>query len=287
MKSNNTEGAGGWTTWIEPGSSCWEWKWREFWASRDLVALLVWRDFVAYYKQTVLGPLWHWIQPLMMTVVFTLLFGTVAGLSTNRAPPFLFYMVGTVGWSYFAACLTKTSGVLIGNPGLLGKVYFHRLVLPVAGVLSAGIALVIQFLLLVVCLAIFEMRGVATGVTVSALWTPVWFLLLGGFGLVGGLMVAALTTRYRDLAHAVGFGVQLMLFATPVVYPASALPAGYRWIATLNPLAPVFEGLRHGLLGGPAVEWVSLGYSLGCLGVLGVLALMLFTRVERTFMDTV
>lgn len=281
------DGEGPWTTVFRPRRGWFDWNLGELWRYRDLVSLLVWRDFVAYYKQTILGPLWHLLQPLLTTLTFTLIFGRVAGLSTDGSPPFLFYMAGNVVWAYFAGCLVNVSGTFVKNAPLMGKVYFHRLAIPVAVVLSSLIAFAIQFAMFVLCLGIYALMGTPMAVNSGALWTPLWVLMLAGFGLGFGIVVSALTTRYRDLAHAVGFGVQLWLYATPVIYPSSALPEKYRWLAWVNPLGPVVEGFRRGFLGGPPVDPWHLAFSVGCLVLVLLAGLMLFSRVERTFMDTV
>lgn len=277
----------GWTTVIRPTKGAFDWRLGELWRYRDLVSLFVWRDFVAYYKQTILGPLWHIIQPLLTTLTFTLIFGRVAGLPTDGAPPFLFYMAGNVVWTYFATCLSNTSTTFVKNAPLLGKVYFHRLVIPVSIVLSALIALAIQFVLFLAFIGAYLLMGAKIPVNSSALLTPLWVLMLAGYGLGGGVIVSALTTRYRDLSFVVGFGVQLLMYASPVIYPTSAVPEKYQWIIRLNPLAPLLESFRHGFLGGAAVDPVYLVYSAVALVVLLVLGLVLFSRVERTFMDTV
>jgi lipopolysaccharide transport system permease protein len=277
----------GWTTVIRPTKGAFDWRLGELWRYRDLILLFVWRDFVAYYKQTILGPLWHVVQPLMTTVTFTLIFGRVAGLPTDGAPPFLFYMAGNVVWAYFATCLSSTSTTFVKNAPLLGKVYFHRLVIPVSIVLSSLIAFAIQFVLFLIFVAGYLFSGSRIPVSSSALLTPVWVLMLAGYGLGGGVIVSALTTRYRDLTFVVGFGVQLLMYATPVIYPVSAVPEKYQWIVRMNPLAPLIESFRHGFVGGTAVNPMHLLYSAVALVVLLVVGLILFSRVERTFMDTV
>lgn len=276
-----------WTTVIRPHTGWFDWRLGELWRCRDLISLFVWRDFVAVYKQTVLGPLWHVIQPLLTTITFTLVFGRVAGLPTDGAPPFLFYMVGNIVWVYFATCLTKTSNTFVGNSQLLGKVYFHRLAIPVSIILSSLISLGIQLLLFAASLGWFALRGTTIPLNPSILLAPVWILMLAGFGLAGGIVASALTTRYRDLVHLIGFGMQLFMYATPVIYPTSAVPEKYRWIVQLNPLAPLIEAFRQGFLGGTPVSVGQMLYSAVCLLVMLVAGMVLFSRVEKTFMDTV
>lgn len=264
-----------------------DWRLGQLWRYRDLISLFVWRDFVAAYKQTILGPAWHIIRPLVTTLIFTVAFNRIAGLSTDGAPPFMFYMVGNVVWAYFSSCLDNTSRTFTANAGLLGKVYFHRLVIPISIVISNLIAFGIQFGILIVVMGIYALSGVSLHVTAWALLTPVLLLILAGYALGGGIIVCALTTRYRDLSQVVTFGVQLLMYLTPVIYPLSAVPASYRWAVNLNPLTPVFEGFRLGLLGVGTVTFQQLAVSLGVMLVVFAVGMMLFTRVERTFMDTI
>jgi lipopolysaccharide transport system permease protein len=276
-----------WTTRITPHRGWLDWRLDQLWRYRDLITLFVWRDFVSAYKQTVLGPAWHIIQPLLTTLMFTVVFSKVARLPTAGAPPFLFYLLGIVVWSYFANNLTKTSSTFVGNAHLLGKVYFHRMTIPISIAVSNLITFGIQLGIFLVVFAFYLLTGTKIHVTAWILLTPLFLLLLAGYGLGGGIIVSALTTRYRDLSTLVGFGVQLFMYASPVIYPASAVPERFRWLSQLNPLTPVFEGFRLAFFGSGIF---SAGQLLGSIAVmLGVLSigLMLFTHVERTFMDTV
>jgi len=277
----------GWTTVIRPNRGVFDWRLGELLRCRDLISLFVWRDFVAVYKQTILGPLWHIIQPLMTTLMFTLIFGRVAKLPTDGVPPFLFYLSGTVVWAYFASCLTKTSNTFVANAHLFGKVYFHRLAIPVSVVLSNLIAFAIQFVVFLAFLAIYAAQGEAVRPNLWLLSLPVLLVMMAGYGLGFGIMVSALTTRYRDLAQLVTFGVQLWMFASPVIYPASHMPENYRWIIALNPMTPVIETFRYGFLGSGAPAPFQLAISM--VAMFGVIAIgmLLFNRVEQTFMDTV
>jgi lipopolysaccharide transport system permease protein len=277
----------GWTTVITPHRGWLDWRLKLLWRYRDLISLFVWRDFVSAYKQTILGPLWHVIQPLMTTITFTVIFGKIAKLPTNGIPPFLFYLAGTVSWSYFANNINKTSSTFVGNSALLGKVYFHRLVIPVSIAISNLVSFAIQLGIFLVFLAIFYFRGSDIHFTGWIFCTPLFLLMLAGYGLGGGIIVSALTTRYRDLANLVGFGVQLLMYATPVILPLSAMPANYRWVLQLNPLTPIVEGFRLGFLGAGSVDAMQLGVSFGLMLVVLAIGLMLFTHVEQTFMDTV
>ncbi|MFL6415939.1 MAG: ABC transporter permease [Bryobacteraceae bacterium] len=276
-----------WTTRITPHRGWLDWRLGQLWRYRDLISLFVWRDFVSAYKQTILGPAWHIIQPLLTTIMFTIIFSRVARLSTNGAPPFLFYLLGNVAWSYFANNLTKTSGTFVNNAHLLGKVYFHRLVIPISVTISNLITFAIQFGIFALAWLFFYLKGPQLQLTSWIFFSPLFLLMLAGYGLGGGIIVSALTTRYRDLANLVGFGVQLLMYATPVIYPASAVPDRYHWLIDLNPLSPIMEGFRLALLGVGTLHLTQLLVSFGVMVCILCLGLMLFTHVERTFMDTV
>jgi lipopolysaccharide transport system permease protein len=272
---------------IEPHRGWFDWRLGQLWRYRDLVSLFVWRDFVSVHKQTILGPAWHILQPLFTTIIFTMVFSRFARLSTDGAPPFLFYMAGTVAWAYFASCLDNTAKTFVANAQLLGKVYFHRLVIPVSIVISSLITFGIQLGIFLAFLAGYVISGSAVHLTGWVLWTPILLLMLAGYGLGGGIIVCAMTTKYRDLRHVLTFGIQLLMYLTPVIYPMSAVPAGYQWIARLNPLTPIVEGFRKGFLGVGSVTETQLAVSFGVMLVVLAIGMTLFTRVERTFMDTV
>lgn len=277
----------GWTTVITPHRGWLDWRLKQLWRYRDLISLFVWRDFVSVYKQTILGPLWHIVQPLLTTITFTIVFGKIANLPTNNVPPFLFYMSGIVGWTYFSNNITKTSSTFVTNSALLGKVYFHRLVIPISIAISNLISFFIQFSIFLVFVAIYHFRHFPVHLTCWAFCTPLFLLMLAGYGLGGGIIVSALTTRYRDLTQLVAFGVQLAMYATPVIYPLSQVGPHYRWLLEYNPLTPVVEGFRLGFLGAGDVNLMQLGMSFGVMLIVLAIGTMLFTHVEKTFMDTV
>lgn len=277
----------GWTTRIRPHSSLLDFRLGELWRYRDLIQLFVWRDFVSVYKQTILGPAWHIIQPLLTTLTFTIIFGKIAGLSTDGLPPFVFYMAGTIIWTYFSNCFTKTAGTFVTNASLFGKVYFHRLAIPISVVISNLVAFAIQLGIFLGFLIYFALKGTAVHPNWHILLTPVLVLMMGGFGLGAGIIVSALTTRYRDLTQLVTFGVQLLMYATPVIYPVSEIPENYRWLVMLNPLSPVVEIFRRAFLGAGTLTLTHLAISFGVMVVVLFAGLLLFNRVERTFMDTV
>ena len=281
--SNNTQ----WTQVIEPHGHAFDLKLEELWRYRDLVYLFVHRDFVAQYKQTILGPAWHFIQPLLTAVMFTIVFGHIAKISTDGLPPFLFYMTGTVIWNYFSTVLLNTSNTFTRNVDLFGKVYFPRIAIPVATLISSLLAFGIQFFFLLCFIAFFSLRGVDVAPNLWVLATPLLLLMMAMFALGLGAAVSALTIRYRDLTILVTFGTQLLMYASPIIYPLSTLPEKWRFWASLNPIAPIVELFRYSYLGVGTVSIPHLAYSLVVILLLLYLGVVLFNRVERTFLDTV
>ena len=276
-----------WDLVITPRKKWYDLQLGDVWRYRDLIALFVRRDFVSRFKQTILGPLWLIIQPILNSLVFTVVFGNIARLSTDGLPPMLFYMSGTVLWSYFSNCLTGTSQTFIHNAHLFGKVYFPRLVMPISIVISAMINLAIQFALFMGFRTYFAASGAAISFT-SWSWTlPLLILLMAGLGLGFGIIVSSLTTKYRDLNYLVGFGVSLWMYATPVLYPVSSIPENWRWVALVNPITPIVETFRAGFLGQGTVSWARLGYSAAFMLVVLFIGAVIFNRVEKTFIDTV
>jgi lipopolysaccharide transport system permease protein len=276
-----------WTLIIRPQYPWFDLRLGELWRYRDLISLFVWRDFVATYKQTILGPLWYLIKPLLTTIIFTVIFGNVAQLSTDGLPPFLFYMAGTVLWSYFEECLTKTANTFTSNANIFGKIYFPRLAVPVSILISNLIAFAIQFSLFLAFLLYFGLAGAEIRPNRLIFATPVLVLMMAGFGLGFGIIISALTTRYRDLQYLVVLGAQLLMYATPVIYPVSAVPEKYQWLLAANPITPIIESFRFAFLGAGTVEFPHLLYSFGAMGGVLFIGLILFNQVERTFMDTV
>jgi len=277
----------GWALVIRPQRSWFDLRLAELWRYRDLIALFVRRDFVSVYKQTILGPLWYLIQPILTTVIFTVIFGRIARLSTDGLPQFLFYMSGTVVWSYFAESLAKTSNTFITNAQLFGKVYFPRLAVPISILISNLIAFSIQFLLFLGFVAYYWLNGANIQPNLWVLFTPVLLIMMAGLGLGFGIIVSSLTTRYRDLRFLVTFGVQLWMYVTPVIYPVSAIPDRFRPLIQANPLTPIVETFRYAYLGGGTVNPGNLVYSAVFMLVVLILGVLLFNRIEATFMDTV
>jgi lipopolysaccharide transport system permease protein len=276
-----------WDLVIRPKTGWFDLHLADLWRYRDLTAMFVWRDFVAQYKQTILGPLWHLLQPLFTTLLFTVIFGRIAKLPTDELPPMLFYMAGITAWTYFAECLNRTSTTFTLNANIFGKVYFPRLCVPLSVVISNLIKFGIQFALFLGFLAYYWLRGAAIHPNISILLTPILLLMMAALGLGAGIIVSALTTKYRDLQVLVTFGVQLAMYATPVIIPMSIFPNASRWIMLLNPMAPIIEAFRYAFLGQGLLSWGYLGISAGIIGAVLALGIVLFNHVERTFMDTV
>ena len=276
---------------IKPKSGWFDLPIKELFKYRDLVFLFVKRDFVSKYKQTVLGPLWAIIQPLLTTVVFSVVFGNIAGLAADGVPSFIFYLPGNVIWAYFANCLTQTSDTFIANSGILGKVYFPRLVMPVSTVFSKLIDFMIQFSFMIVFVVIFGVQG-AINPNWYALMTPLLVLQLAMLALGCGVIISAMTTKYRDLRMLVSFGVQLWMYASPVAYDMLSMgvfaPGGkYHVLYMCNPVTSIINIFRYGFLGIGEIEWLYYGIGWAVTVVVLFIGIVLFSRVEKTFMDTV
>jgi lipopolysaccharide transport system permease protein len=286
LTQNNPEES--WDMIIQPQRGLFDLRLAELWKYRDLVMLFVRRDFVAVYKQTILGPLWYLIQPLLTTITFTVIFGQIASLPTDGLPQFLFYMSGTVVWAYFADCLNKTSNTFVGNANLFGKVYFPRMAVPVSILISNLITFAIQFGMFLAFALFFALQG--SDLVPNWTWialSPVLILMMAGLGLGFGIIISSLTTKYRDLRFLVQFGVQLLMYATPVIYPVSAIPAQWQWVIQINPMTPIVEAFRFAFLGAGTVDLGHLLYSFGFMLVVVFVGAVIFNRVEQTFMDTV
>jgi len=281
-----------WTTRIRPKTGWFDINLKEMWSYRDLIWMLVKRDFTLIYKQTILGPAWVVIQPLLTTLIFTVIFGNVAGLPTDGMPKFMFYMGGNIAWHYFANCLTNTANTFIANRQLFGKVYFPRLCMPISIVISQLINFGVQFILFAGFVVYY---GLQPGSSVNPnleliLLTPLMLLQLGMLGLGFGIIVSSMTTKYRDLSLLVSFGVHLWMYATPVAYPASMIADKYPallGVYMLNPMTPLIELFRSAYLGSPCYYLNYYWLSIAVTVVVFVLGVILFSRVEKTFMDTV
>lgn len=285
MNQKNTT-AEQWDSVIESKHSLFDINLKELWHYRDLLVLFVRRDFVTVYKQTILGPLWFFIQPLLTTITFTIIFGNVAQLSTDGAPKIVFYMAGITLWNYFATCLTSVSGVFNANAGIFGKVYFPRLIMPLTIVISNLMKFGVQFLLFVCFVGYFTLQN-QIHPNSWILLTPLIIVLMALISMGIGLILSSMTTKYKDLNQLIGFGVQLFMYATPVIYPSSSVPSTYQWVVELNPLVGLFDYMRFAYLGVGEFTILDLVYpSLFSIVILAI-GVLVFNKTQKTFMDTV
>lgn len=276
-----------WTTEIKPKTGWFDIDLKELLQYKDLITMFVKRDFKTLYKQTILGPLWIIINPLLTTIMYTIVFGNIANISTDGMPQILFYMLGTTVWTYFSTSLTKTSTTFTANSSIFGKVYFPRLVTPISTVVSGVINFVVQFVMFL-CFAIYYyVIGAPIQPNMYILITPLLLVQLACLSLGFGVIISSLTTKYRDLAVLVTFGVQLWMYATPVVYPASQIGGRLKTLMMLNPVSPIVESFRYAFLGSGFIPWNFLGISVVTTLVVLFIGVVLFSRVEKTFMDTV
>jgi len=278
-----------WDLVIRPKTGWFDLHLYDLWRYRDLIGMFVWRDFVANFKQTILGPLWFIIQPLLTTVTFTIVFGNIAKLGTDGLPSLLFYLSGIIGWSYFSDCLNSTSSTFTSNASIFGKVYFPRLAVPLSIVISSLLKYGIQFAFFL-CFFVYYYFFTSAAIHPNPvlLLTPLLILIMAGLGLGCGIIISSLTTKYRDLRFLVGFAVQLAMYATPVIYPLSKLQGSrFLWLVLLNPMTPVIETFRYGFLGAGTFRPEYLALSTGITALLLFIGILLFTHIEKTFMDTV
>jgi lipopolysaccharide transport system permease protein len=276
-----------WDLIIRPKRHILDINFKEIWKYRDLIMLFVRRDFVAKYKQTILGPFWFIINPLLSTLMYTLVFAGIAKIPTEGVPPQLFYLSGIVAWSYFAACLNGTSSTFLNNAAIFGKVYFPRLVSPISVIISSIVQFGIQLLLLVVFIIYYHFSGYHIQVNYCLFLIPLLVIDLALLGLGFGIIFSALTTKYRDLTNFLGFGVQLWMYITPVIYPASVVPEKYRILVYLNPIAPIVEAFKFGIIGIGEFNPGRLLYSAIFTAILLIIGVILFNRTEQNFMDSI
>ncbi len=277
-----------WTTVIKPKNKLLSIDFKEMWQYRDLFMMYIKRDIITMYKQTILGPLWFIIQPAITTIMYMVVFGGIAGISTDGLPQPLFYLAGICLWQYFADCLNKTSSTFISNQGIFGKVYFPRLVAPLSTIVSGLVKLGIQILLFVIVYIYF----LAIGTPVEPNWAlslfPLLVIMIAGLALGFGIIISSLTTKYRDLTILFTFIVQLWMYGTPVIYPLSSIPEGkIKLLMQLNPVTPIVETFKYGTLGTGEFSWNMLGYSFCFMLVVLSIGIVLFNKVQRSFMDTV
>ncbi|MCT3834343.1 ABC transporter permease [Elizabethkingia anophelis] len=281
---NNKENK--WTEIIEPQSSLLSLNLKEVWRYRDLLLLLVKRDFVTYFKQTILGPIWFFVNPILTTLIYTLVFGNIAGISTNGTPKIAFYLSGVVMWNYFSTSLTQTSTVFTVNAPIFGKVYFPRLIMPLSIVVSNLMQFGIQFLLFLTIVVYYTFQG-QLHPNIFVLLTPVLIILMAAFALGVGMIFSSMTTKYKDMAMLLTFGVQLFMYATPIVYPLSTINDKYKYLIELNPLTAIIENFRYAFLGSGSLNIEALGYSCIMIGILLAIGTIIFNRIQKGFMDTI
>lgn len=275
-----------WDAVIEAKHSLFDLNFKELWHYRDLLVLFVRRDFVTVYKQTILGPLWFFIQPILTTITFTIIFGNVAQLSTDGAPKVVFYMAGITLWNYFSTCLTAVSGVFNTNAGIFGKVYFPRLIMPLTIVISNLMKFGVQFLLFLCFVSYFLVQEqIHPNLWVLAL--PLVIVLMALIAMGIGLMLSSMTTKYKDLNQLISFGMQLFMYATPVIYPSSAIPPAYQWVVNLNPLVSLFDYMRFAFLGVGSFTLSDFIFPTVFSVVILFFGILVFNKVQKTFMDTV
>jgi lipopolysaccharide transport system permease protein len=277
-----------WSLVIKPQSKWFDLRLKEIWDYRDLILIFVRRDIVAVYKQTVLGPLWFFLAPIFTVVAYTFVFGSIAGISTGGIPAPIFYLAGTTLWGYFQSSFTATSNTFASNAAIFGKVYFPRLVAPISIVLSSLFKFGIQMLMFLAFLGYYMFFTDANIHFTKWIWLfPVLVMMMGGMSLGIGIIISALTTKYRDLKNFIGFGITLLMYASPVIYPVSAVPETYSWFTKYNPIVPILEAFRLGFTGSGTVDVSELLYSSIFMVLLLVVGAVIFHKVERNFMDTV
>lgn len=276
-----------WSIEIKPKKKWLDVDLKGIWRYRDLYYMYVKRDIITVYKQTILGPLWFLIQPILTTIMYMFVFGGLAGISTDGVPQPLFYMSGILLWNYFNAAFMVSSNVFTANASVFGKVYFPRLVVPLSGITSNLIKFGIQLILFIAIYLYYYIQGVNLSINWTIILFPVLILMIALHAMSWGLIISALTTKYRDLTQLVTFGIQLFMYVTPVIYPLSAAPEKYRMLISFNPLTPIFETFKYSCMGSGSLDWIGLGYSFVVLLITLFLSIIIFNRVERNFMDTV
>lgn len=276
-----------WDVIIEPKSGLFDCDFKESFKFYDLLLLLIKRDIVTIYKQTILGPIWYFIQPVFTTIMFTFVFGKLANISTDGVPHIIFYLLGITIWNYFSECLAKTSNIFIANQGIFGKVYFPRIVVPASIIMSNLGKFFIQFALFLIVLSYYYFTSDSIHISVYAFSLPLIILIMATLGMGLGLIFSSMTAKYRDLTFLLRFGVQLFMYASPVIYPFSVVPDEYKKLISLNPLTPLFEAMRYSFFGSGDFNWGSLVYSLIVSIFVLFVGIIIFTRVEKNFVDTV
>lgn len=274
-------------TLIKPQNKLLDIDFKELWHYRDLFSMFVKRDIITQYKQTILGPAWFFIQPAITAIMYKIIFAGIGKIPTDGLPEYLFYLAGIVCWQYFADCLNKTSSTFTTNQGIFGKVYFPRLIVPLSTVASGLVRMGIQFLLFVGVYIYYLFMGVKVSPNAYALLLPVLVLMLAGLSLGFGIIISSMTTKYRDLTILFTFVVQLWMYATPIIYPLSTMSPRKQMIMALNPVTSIVETFKYGTMGVGTFSWGQLAYSFGFMVVLLAIGIVVFNKVQRSFMDTV
>ena len=272
---------------ITPNNRLLNFNFKELVAYKDLIAMYVKRDIVTMYKQTILGPLWFVIQPILTTVMFMFVFGNLAGISTDGIPGPLFYFAGIILWNYFASCLNATSNTFRSNQAVFGKVYFPRLVVPISVTVSNLVKFFIQFAIFLIIYIVYAFKGAGVAPNWYAFLFPLLVVMSAGLALGFGIIFSSMTTKYRDLTFLLQFGVQLWMYATPVIYPLSTMPADKQWIFELNPMTSIIETFKYGAIGVGSFSWFWLAYSFVFMLLMLFVGIIIFNKVEKDFMDTV
>ena len=283
---NNTDNKNTWDSVIQSKSSFFDLRLKELWDYRDLLVLFVRRDFLTVYKQTIFGPFWFFIPPILTTITFTIVFGNIAQIPTDGAPKLVFYMAGITIWNYFSTCLINVSGVFNANAGIFGKVYFPRLIMPLTIVISNLLKFFVQYCMFLIFVFYYYYHNLIQP-NFWMLLTPVIILLMALISMGIGLVLSSMTTKYRDLNMLIGFGIQLLMYASPVIYPTSSISNNYGWFLNLNPLVPMFDYMRYAYLGVGTFDVVSLLYPACFSMFILIIGMFVFNKVQRTFMDTV
>jgi len=276
-----------WSTVIKPKASLFDIDFKEIISYTDLIQMFVKRDIVTQYKQTILGPAWLFANPILTTIMYMVVFGGIAKISTDGLPQPLFYLAGICLWNYFSTCLNKTSSTFVSNENIFGKVYFPRLVMPISTVTSCLITLGIQLSLFIAVYVYYVIQGVHIALNIYILLTPVLIIILAGLSLGFGIIISSMTTKYRDLTNLFSFFVQLWMYATPIIYPLSVMSPKKQWIAALNPVTSIVETFKYATLGQGTFSWAQLGYSFGFMCAVLAMGVVIFNKVQRSFMDTV
>lgn len=284
MENHNQE----WDIVLKPNVSLFELNLKDVWKYRDLLFLLVKRDYVASFKQTILGPLWFFIQPILTTLVFVVIFGKVAKLGPDNMPVMLFYLSGVILWNYFSNCLTATASTFVSNASIFGKVYFPRLIMPLSVIISNLLKFAVQFAFFLIVYFYYLAKGeISFSFNAALVLSPLIVLMMAILSLSFGLLISSLTTKYRDLTHLLSFGVQLLMYITPIILPASRFQGTFKYLLEINPMTGYIEAFRYAFVGSDFFSWSLLAYSVGVTVVLFFFAAMTFNKVEKSFMDTV